>query len=379
MSNGIQLPPVPVANNKQGKVTFIVTIVCLAFVLGGVFYWKKALTSGAKGWQPQAVPVTAMTVTPRTLDQHLDAVGTLKAVQQVTLSAETAGRIEALNFHSGQIVKPQQLLVQLYDGTEQAALSTAKAKANYARLQLKRSQQLAPKGAESVDVLQERQSALAQAQAEVQQAEALIRQKKILAPFTGLLGIRQVNQGQYLNPGQQAVTLTALDKLYVEFTLPQQQFSAIQPGGKVKLTTDAYPNQSFEATVNAVEPQVDNDTRNILVQAEFENPKQSLRPGMYVNAALVLPPTSNAILLPATAVETSAQGYSVVVIRGEQAHQKGNAEIVAVEIGQRIGDEIQILSGVKAGDVVVTAGQNRIPPGAEVVVQQPADTGGKSS
>lgn len=369
MSKGVQLPEAPTRDNRHLKLTMLATVIFLLLVFGGLFQWKQYLQSHAATWQPQAVPVTAMTVVPQTLPQYLNAVAVLKAVQQVTLSAEVAGRVAGLSFHSGQKVSASQLLLQLNDGPEQAQLLTAQAKAHYAEQQLARSRQLTPSGAESLDVLQARQSALAQAQGEVKQVQALIRQKQLIAPFEGELGIRQVNLGQYLNPGEEVVTLTALNKLYVEFTLPQQQFSAIKIGSEVEFSSDVYPDSRFTATVQAIEPQIDAETRNIRIQGILDNPNNQLRPGMYVNAALVLPPQADAILVPATAVETSAQGYSVVVVKGKNAEQHGNAEIVSVEIGKRSNNQIQIVHGLKSGDVVVTVGQNRLQPGADVIVQ----------
>ncbi|MDH1470361.1 efflux RND transporter periplasmic adaptor subunit [Shewanella sp. GD03713] len=369
MSNGVQLPPAPVEDNQHLKTTLLITAVFLALVLGGVYYLKAYLAGHQSHWQPQAVPVSAMQVTAGPLPMQLTAVGELTAVQQVTLSADVAGRVDAIRFHSGEHVKPQQLLVELYNGPEQATLQAAQARLAYAKHQLARSQQLAPSGAESLDVLQERQSAFAQAQADVQAAQAQLRQKQILAPFAGELGIRQIDLGEYVNPGAAAVTLTALDKLYVEFTLPQQNFAAIKVGGDIMLSSDVYPQQQFSAKVHAVEPQLDSDTRNIRVQGEFNNAEQLLRPGMYVNAALQLPAAQNTIVVPATAVQTSAQGYSMVVVRGDNAKQQGKADIVAVEIGKRIDNRIQITSGIQAGDVIVVTGQNRVQPGADVVVQ----------
>lgn len=369
MSNGIQLPAAPVAKNKHLPRTIIITAIVLALLLGGVYYWKAYLSSHQAHWQPQAVPVTAVQVNAAPLPLALNAVGELKAVNQVTLSADVAGRVDALHFHSGDKVAGDTLLVDLYNGPERAALQAANARLAFAEHQLKRSKQLAPSGAESLDVLQQRQSAFAQAQADVAAAKAQLRQKQIIAPFAGQLGIRQIDLGQYVSPGQQAVTLTALDKLYVEFTLPQQDFAAVNVGGKITLTSDVYPEQPFRAKVHAVEPQLDNDTRNLLIQGELDNTQQLLLPGMYVNAALSLPAKKDAIVVPATAVQTSAQGYSVVVVRGDNASKQGKADIVAVGIGKRIDNRIQITSGIQAGDVIVVTGQNRLQPGADVLVK----------
>ncbi|QSX35246.1 efflux RND transporter periplasmic adaptor subunit [Shewanella avicenniae] len=369
MSNGVQLPPAPVSQNNHLIRTVLITAVVLLLLLGGVYYWKGYLASQQPHWQPHAVPVTAMKVAEAPLPLALNAVGELKAINQVTLSADVAGRVDAIAFQSGEKVAAAQPLVSLYNGPEQAALEAAQARLAFAEHQLKRSQQLAPSGAESLDVLQERQSAFAQAKADVAAAKAQLRQKQVIAPFAGQLGIRNVDLGQYVNAGQPVVTLTALDKLYVEFTLPQQDFASVKVGGEINLSSDVYPQASFVAKVHAVEPQLDSDTRNLLVQGELDNSEQLLRPGMYVNAALSLPAQTDAIVVPATAVQTSAQGYSVVVIRGDNASQQGKANIVAVEVGKRIDNRIQITHGLQAGDVIVVTGQNRVQPGADLVVQ----------
>lgn len=369
MSNGIQLPPMPEKSRRHPVRTFALTAVSLGVLLGGTYYWKQYNDSQAPVWQAHSTPVNAMVVEPQDLPHHLEAVGSLKAVQQVTLSPETAGRIAYLHFESGQHVKANTLLAQLYAGQEQASLLSAQAKFNYAEHQLKRAKKLVKTGAESIDVLQERQSAFDQAQSDVQFAQSQLRQKQIIAPFSGELGVKKINLGQYVNPGEAAVTLTNLDKLHVEFTLPQQNLAALNMGGKVTFTTDAYPDHTFTATVNAIEPQVDRNTRNILIQGTLDNPDHTLRPGMYGKAELALPPTPNTIVLPETAVQISAQGYSVTVIRGENAKEKGKADIISVQVGKRIDNAIQITDGLKAGDVVVLVGQNRVQPGAEVTVK----------
>nr|WP_239090193.1 efflux RND transporter periplasmic adaptor subunit [Marinomonas ostreistagni] len=311
-----------------------------------------------------------MQVTPQALPLTLEAIGSLTAVQQVMLSPEMAGRVQAINFESGQSVDQGALLLQLNSAPEQAALASAKANVRFAQSQLQRTEKLNRTGVEPLDALQMRRSTYDQAAAEVTRLEAQLRQKQIVAPFTGELGIRQVNLGQYINPGEAVVSLTALDKLYVEFSIPQQHLAALQQNAEVTLTSDAYPEQTFTAYVNAVEPQVNANTRNIRVQALLDNREQTLRPGMYVNVALAIDTREAAIVVPNTAVQTSAQGHMVTVVRGDNATEQGNAEVVPVEVGERIGEQILIRSGLQANDVIVTVGQNRLQPGAEVTVTE---------
>ena len=346
----------------------VIAILILAVVLGGLFLWRGLRTAPGAPPPRQAIPVAAAIIAPREAPVSLEAVGTLTAVREVTLAPEVPGRVTEIRFKAGKSVHSGDLLVQLYDGTERADRKAAVARAEFARIQLKRSEELAPTGAEPRELLQQRQAEQNQAVAAVQQIDARIRQKQVRAPFSGQLGIRRVNPGQYVNPGDPIATLTSLDSLFVEFALPQQELAKLKTGGTVNVTSDAFPGRAFTARVNAIEPMVGEDTRNVTVQALLPNRDHALRPGMYVTAALVLSPQENALIVPATAVQTSAQGNSVVVIRGKEASKGGKAEIVPVKTGRRIGNGVVIEQGLKPNDVVVADGQLRVQPGAEVKV-----------
>ncbi|WP_097091786.1 efflux RND transporter periplasmic adaptor subunit [Novosphingobium sp. Chol11] len=355
--------------------TIIITVIVLVVLLGGLFLWRTLRSGQGQGWQQQAVPVAATLVSAREVPSTLDAVGTLTAVREVTLSPETAGRVSAINFTAGSQVGTGALLVQLFDGPERADRQAAQARANFTGIQLARSEQLAPTGAEPRELLQQRRAERDQAVAAVRQIDARLVQKQVRAPFSGEIGIRRINLGQYLNPGDPIATLTALDSLYVEFALPQQQLASLKPGSTVSVTSDAYPGRTFTARVNAVEPKIGEDTRNVTVQAILANPDRALRPGMYVTASLVLPPQQGALTVPATAIQTSPQGDSVIVIRGGNARKGGKAEIVPVQTGRRIGNDVVIDKGLKPGDVVVSEGQLRVQPGAEVKVSRLVSAG----
>lgn len=368
----------PPARFARGQLRIILLTVAVLIVLfGALYFWRGWRAGQAQTWQPQAVPVTATVVTPRDLPAALEAVGNLRAVREVTLSPEVAGRVSALHFEAGRNVSAGTLLVQLFDGPERADRRAAQAKATFAGVQVARSQQLAPTGAEPREILQQRRADRDQATAAVQQIDVRLIQKQVRAPFAGVLGIRRVNLGQYLNPGDPVATLTALDRLFVDFALPQQELSRITPGSIVTVTSDAWPGRRFTARVNAIEPRIGEDTRNVTVQALLPNPDHALRPGMYVTAALELPVQRGALLVPATAIQTSAQGDSVIVIRGSNARVGGKAEIVPVQTGRRIGNDVVVTSGIKVGDVIVTEGQLRVQPGAEVKVAGPSGNGGR--
>ena len=361
----------PTPRPRQTR-AIILTVIVLLLLLGGLYLWRGWREGRAQGWQPQAVPVAAMQVMARDLPAALEAVGNLRAVREVTLSPEVAGRVSALHFEAGAQVGAGALLVQLFDGPERADRRAAQARSAFAGIQLARSRGLAPTGAEPRELLEQRAADRDSAAAAVQQIDARLIQKQVRAPFAGVLGIRRVNLGQYLNPGDAIATLTALDSLFVEFALPQQELSRLKPGSTVAVTSDAWPGRRFTAKVNAIEPRIGEDTRNVTVQALLPNPDRALRPGMYVTAALELPVQPGALLVPATAIQTSAQGDSIIVIRGPNPRAGGKAELVPVQTGRRVGDEVVVTSGIKAGDMIVTEGQLRVQPGAEVKVAAPA-------
>lgn len=349
-------------------VALVATALILFALFAGMYWWRLVLKGQSQGWPQQAVAVSALQLVAKDAPRTLNAVAELSAVQQVTLSAEAAGRVVALDFDSGDKVAKGGQVLALFSDPEQAQLATAMAQLTFAKAQYQRAAQLAPVGAESKELLNQRQAELEQANARVQSAQAALRLKVIKAPFAGQLGIRQVNLGQYLSPGTSVATLTDLSRLYVGFSVPQQAVAELAPHMPVTFTTDAYPGQVFHATVNAIEPQVDKDTRNVRIQALFDNANAQLRPGMYVAATLDRSPQHQALLVPVTAVQTSAQGSSVVRVAGDKPLQAGVAELVPVQLGRRIGNEVVITQGLKAGDVIVTAGQNRIQPQAPLKV-----------
>lgn len=349
----------------------------IVLLFGGLYAWRTIRMAKAPDAQRPPVPVVAMMVTPTQVANGLDAVGSLRAVRAVMLAPEVAGRVVAIRFKAGQRVAAGAPLVQLYDAPERADRAAAEARAAFAKLQLSRSRELAPTGAEPRELLEQRRSELEQAAAAVRQLDARIAQKQIRAPFSGEIGIRRINLGQYLNPGDAIASLTALESLFVDFSVPQQELAHLRVGAPVRLASDAWPGRAFTARVDAIEPMIGEDTRNVTVQALVANPDRALRPGMYVRATLVLPPVPDALVVPATAIQTSASGDSVTVVRGRDARRGGTAALVAVTAGRRVGNTVVIDKGLKAGDVVVTEGQIRVQPGAAVRVARLLSTAGR--
>ena len=346
----------------------LIALAIVGLTFGLFFGWRWLRVGIPPQAAPPAVAVVATAVTPREVPSALEAVGSLRAVQEVTLAPEVAGGVTAIALQPGVRVSRGAALVQLYDAPEQADRVAALARMKLAAAQLARTHSLVPGGAESQELLQQRQAEYDQAAAAVRQLDARIAQKRIRAPFSGQIGIRRINLGQYLNPGDAVATLTAIDRLYADFTVPQQDLGKLRLGATVRLTTDAWPSRTFRGRVTTIEPRIGEDSRNVMVQALVINSDSALRPGMYVTAALELPPRSNALVVPATAIQTSASGDSVTVIRGHVPSRAGKAEIVPVVIGRRIGNSVIVTSGIRPGDVVVAEGQLRVQPGAQVRV-----------
>lgn len=352
----------------------VVTVIAIFLLL---FIWRSWRNAAPPPAAPPPTQVVAAVVSPTDVPTTLDAVGSLSAVREVVLAPEVAGRVTAIRFAPGQRVGAGTTLVELNAAPERADRAAAAAKADFARLQLARSRQLVPAGAESREMLQQRQAEHAQAVAAVRQLDARLAQKRVAAPFAGELGVRRINLGQYLNPGDAIATLTSLDRLYVDFSVPQQDLAKLSIGSEVQVTSDAWPGRTFTARVTTIEPRIAEDSRNIWIQGLLANPDRALRPGMYVRAALNLPALRGALVVPATAIMTSAQGDSVAVIRGANARKEGKAEMIAVTTGRRFGNSVVIAKGLKPGDVVITEGQLRVQPGAALKVSRLVPANGR--
>jgi multidrug efflux system membrane fusion protein len=293
-------------------------------------------------------------------------------VHQVTITPEVGGRITELDFDSGAKVKAGDKVLQINDAPDKGDLANYQAQARYATVELARAKTLASHQFGPQQTVDQQQSQLDQANALIQKTEAVIAQKDVQAPFAGRLGVRQVDLGQFLNPGAPIVTLTDLSTLYVNFTLPTQQVPQIVIGQKVDVTADAFPGRKFTATITTIEPQISASTRTVAVQATMPNPDEALLPGMFVNANVVLPPEGQQVVLPETAVDYTLYGDSVYLIRADGADANGKPVLKAfrtpVKTGLRWSDKVAILDGLKPGDQVVAAGQIKVQDGAPVVV-----------
>jgi multidrug efflux system membrane fusion protein len=355
---------------------FVIVALLVAVVLGALYgfnaYRAKAIATFFANNKPPPAQVTAVKATSEVVPHFASGIGSLAAVRQVTVTPEVGGRITELDFQSGAKVKAGDKIIQINDAPDLGDLANFQAQARLAAVTLQRAQALAARQYGPQTDVDSAQSQLDQAKAQIQKTQAIIAQKTILAPFGGRLGVRQVDLGQYLNPGAPIVTLTDLSTLYVNFTLPSQMAPQIAVGQKVDVTADAFPGKKFTATITTIEPQISASTRTLSIQATMPNPDESLLPGMFVNAAVVMPNPAPEVVLPETAVDYTLYGDSVYVIRPDGTGADGKpllkAHRVAVKTGLRWDNKVAVLDGLKVGDEVVAAGQVKVQDGAAVTV-----------
>jgi membrane fusion protein (multidrug efflux system) len=298
-------------------------------------------------------------------------VGSLMASRGADLSVEVAGVVEQVYFDSGGAVRAGQPLVRLRAQDDQARLRTLQASAELAAANHARNQALWNIQGISRAEVEAGEAALKSAQAAVAEQQALIEKKIVRAPFDGRLGIRNVNTGQYVNPGTVVATLQVLDPIKFDFTVPQQLLEQIKVGQAITVKVDAFPNADFMGTVETIDPKVDAGTRTIAARATLTNVSGQLLPGMYATAEIETGAPQDRLTVPQTAVTFNPYGNTVYRVE-EQTAENGQKSLVVrqtfVETGERRGDQIAILSGVKEGDVIVSAGQFKVQNGATVVV-----------
>jgi multidrug efflux system membrane fusion protein len=319
-------------------------------------------------------PPTSVTITEaksEVIPNLLTAVGDLAAVHQVNVTSDVSGRITEIVFTAGSNVKAGSPLVQLFDAPDQGDLESYKAQATVAQLSLDRAKQLAARQFGPQATVDQMQAAYDQANAGIAKTLAIISQKLVRAPFDGELGVRHVEVGQYLTAGTQIVTLTDLSVLYANFTATEKDSGQLKVGQTVRVTVDAYSGRVFEGKINAIEPQIATDTRNIRVQATLANPEHILKPGMFATTTVVLPDKPPVVTVLETAVDYTLYGDSVFLItekKGDDGKTSLSAVRTFVRTGNRVNGRTEILSGLKPGDRVVAVGQLKLQSGAAVAI-----------
>jgi membrane fusion protein (multidrug efflux system) len=353
----------------------IIMLAVVGVLFGGLFGFKAFLGGVIrKSISSQGIPPQTVSTAKAQFAEwqgEFQAVGTLRAVRGADIAAEVPGVITAIQFQSGQEVQEGAPLVQLNNESDLARLQSLAAAAELAQANYERNRKQLEFQAVSQAVVDADAANLKSARAQVAEQQALINKKLVIAPFAGRLGIRTVDIGQYVTAGIKLVTLQALDPMYVDFHAPQKSLGRIALRQKITLKTDAFPDQVFTGEVSSIDPKVDPATRNVQVRATVRNPKRSLLPGMFATVVIASGGPQRFLTLPQTAVSYNPFGDTVFVVE----ESKGKDDKVALVAQQKFittgevrGDQVAILSGIKEGDTVVTAGQIKLRSGFPVIV-----------
>jgi membrane fusion protein (multidrug efflux system) len=338
----------------------------LALVLGGLFAWKlHALKQSSAGLKAPPPPVVAVAeVREESWQPYLAAVGTLVADAGVAVNNEVAGKVSALHFTSGQEVTAGQLLLELDAVADRAELQGLLAARRLAQIKFGRQARLLADNSASKADYDEAKAVLDAAEAAVEAEQAVIDKKQIRAPFAGRLGIRQVDVGQYLAPGSAIVPLQSLDPVHADFSLPERHLATLAVGQTVQVGVQAYPGETFPGRITAISPGVEEGTRSVKVRATLANPDRRLRPGMFAELRVLLPQGPAVLTVPATAITYNPYGDSVFVVTpgapGPTVQRR------QVETGEVREGRVAVVSGLAAGERVVSAGQVKLRNGMVV-------------
>ncbi|AIJ74784.1 MULTISPECIES: efflux RND transporter periplasmic adaptor subunit [Brucella] len=371
----------------------ILAIIFLVVVVGGLIgfnlFRSKMIKDFFANMQQPAQTVSTVTVEPGVWQPGVEAIGTASALNGVDLTVQLDGVVQKINFKANQDVKQGDILLQMEDSIQRADLATAEAEAVLAQQNLKRADTLRTRGVGAVSNVDTTASAANAAVALVEKMRATLAQKSVKAPFSGVIGIPKVDIGQYLTPGTVIATLQNTDIMRIDFTVPEQLLATIKLGQTVKVGSNA-DTLDFTGKIVGIDPKIDPTTRLVSVRAEVDNPDHKLTPGQFVQVRVELPEESNVIALPQTSIVSSLYGDYVYVVRPEQKQesakaseaakvqegQKQVAQQVFIKLGRRSAGNVEVTSGLKPGDIIITAGQNRLSSGVPVKIDNTVNPSG---
>lgn len=371
--------------------SFVYAFILLSAVAGGLgyfqFMFKPQMIKDIISKSPQPVAsVAVVTASSQEWAPQIPAIGSFRALLGIDVAPQIGGVIRAIRFESGQDVAKGDVLVELDDNVEQADLKSNLATLKNADLSLDRQRQLISGGSTARSTLDAAQSQRDTAAAAVDRSRALIAQKQLLAPFSGRVGLRKIDTGQYVSPGTSIVTLQQVDPILVDFPVPEQNLAVVSIGQSVDINVDAWPDRKTRAVIKSIDARVNPETRNVLVRAEAPNKDKVLRPGMFANIDLTIGAQRKVVVLPRTTITYSLVGDSVFVVKPAPAQPpQGQAQASpqpaeesfvverrAVKIGETRGDLVGVLDGVADGDKIVSEGQVKLLPGQRVRIDNSA-------
>ena len=372
--------PVKERNVKRGLANFfgrhpillgVVGLVLLLLLLAAI----KAMQIRKMMSMPMVMPpttVSSVQVKQEDWPPIFSSIGTISAVQGATVSAELAGTVAEIKFENGGVAKKGDVLMRLDTSSEDAQMKSAEADLELARSDLARARDLATRNVVSKAELDAAESKFKQKEGVVNNMRSMIAKKEVLAPFDGQLGIRQVNVGQMITAGQQVVSLQALDPLYVDFALPQQDLPKLSPGLEVRVHTDVVAERDFPGKLTALNSAVDPVTRNVTLQATIENKDHALRPGMFAKIDVLLLDKQKTLIVPGTAISYAPYGDSVFVIEKKKDEKTGQESQVLrqqfVRVGEARGDFVSITKGLEGSEQIVSTGVFKLRNGIPVVI-----------
>ena len=348
----------------------LIAVILLGGIFGGIFYWKylgyQAMGNAMSQPQPPAIIATAE-ATLESWRPSIGSVGSLSSVQGIHLTPEVSGLVKELLFESGQQVKQGQPLLRLDDEIDRAALQVLVADARLSELQFERAVELLPKKAMSKSDFDQTEAAFEAARARVAQQRAIIARKTVSAPFSGVLGIRRVDAGEYIEPGDRIVSLQSLDPIYVDYALPERFLPGLAVGQEVEISVGAYPGEVFKGQLQAIEPDVEVATRMVAIRARLANPDGRLKPGMFARVVNLFEGLTQAVTVPRTAISLNTYGDFLYLVVDD-----GKGGLVAsrqqVTTGEIRGGRIVISSGLDAGQTVVRTGLVKLRDGQAIAV-----------
>ncbi|MGC5427170.1 efflux RND transporter periplasmic adaptor subunit [Aeromonas veronii bv. sobria] len=360
---------------KWMAIMLLIAIALFGSVIGFNLFKQKMIAQYMANRPEPEFPVTAMVTKAQDWVPTIEAIGFIEPNQGVTLSTELAGTIDAITFGSGKPVKADQLLLSLDSTVERANLRASQAKLPAAKAKFDRFQNLYKTSSISKEQLDEAEAAYRSLEADIESLKATIARREVRAPFSGVVGLRNVFLGQYLQPGTDIVRLEDTSVMRLRFTVPQTDISKIKLGQTIKINVDAYPQTQFDGHITAIEPAVNFQSGLIQVQADIPNNDGQLRSGMFARASIILPTVKDQIVIPQTAISFTLYGQNVYVLKeGEETDKEGNkvkvlrAKQVVVKAGERRGNDVHVLSGIQAGDQIVLSGQVRLSNDTKVHV-----------
>lgn len=356
-----------------------VLIVLLVAAAGASAYWLYVMApaqptgsaGGSRGGPGGPVPVEAQPVRVGDAETSIDAVGTLLSNESVVLRPEVAGRLTAINFTEGGMLAKGTVVVELDSSIERAELQQAMAQQSLAHSNFDRAKELRRSNAGTQRALDESESAMKTADAAVDLAQARLDKRKLVAPFDGRAGLRNVSPGEFVEVGTAIVNLEQIDPLKVDFRVPELFLPAVEPGQRISLAIDAFPEQGFTGVVKALDPLIDKAGRAIVVRAEIGNDEKKLRPGLFARVSLTLAERQNAIFVPEQAIQPQGDQAYVFKVVDQTGGKPKLVKLTPVQLGNRHQGEVEVRAGLAAGDVIVTGGLLKIRDGVPIQVVAP--------